>query len=274
MSIVIHIGWARAASTAFRQNFLMRHPDILSVDRKQQLSDGPAAATLHHCKSATASEFRHLRNGQRSAWAAFQRGRRDQILCITDEELSIGLPNRAVAPIEIAGRCAALFPGARVLAIVRDQVDAIRSFYILSRLVGHPRSISLSEWVQQFFIAPSEGKDFSYLFAHMATLSAYRSWCSKQDILVLPYERLKNSPVEAYRDVARWMGISEDVCALLPNEVVNVSPPILSLEQRGRSAGEPAPHYSAGQEDKIRRRFEADNRDLEREFGIRFLPQN
>lgn len=278
---VIHIGWARAASTAFRQNFLKRHPQIRAVERSQPYSEGPSAMVLQHVKVATGQEFRRFRNELCSEWRAYHRHHEDQTICITDEELSIGLPHSGVAPAEIARRCGFLFPNARILAIVRDQVDAIRSFYALSQMLRQPETTSLPQWTRHFFSNPMEGEDFTYLFAHMTTLRAYLEWCPKRDIFVLPYDRLKSSPGAAYRDIAQWLGISEEACALFPNEMVNVSPPIRSSAsgirngQEASSFEDPAPNeYSPGQEDEIRALFRADNSELEHEFGVTLSPPN
>lgn len=275
MPVVINIGWARSASTAFRQNFSRRHPQILAVDRGQPFSEGPLAVVLQYIKSADGSEFERYLPTLRSELAAYEHNHHDRIICVTDEELSIGLLNTSVAPTTIAARCAQLFPRARTLAVVHDQVDAIRSFYALAQRNSHATVVALSDWVRRFFLNPEEGENFCYLFSYMTTCRAYREWQPTQDIFVLPYDRLKRNHTTAYCDIVLWLGISEKACELLPNETVNASPPI-PLPTRQMSGGDKAVacaqpalnEYAVGQEAKIRALFEKDNIEPASEFGV------
>lgn len=278
--VVLNIGWARAASTAFRQNFLTRHPDIVAVDRGQSILEGPAAAMLLHLKAADDARFRRYSAALCSEWESFEQQIAQPVLCLTDEELSIGLRSTGIDPRMIAKRCGSLFPEARTLAIVRDQVDAIRSFYALAERQGGTEGLSLSDWTRRFFLAP-EGRGFSHLFDYMATLQAYLEWQPRHDVIVLPYDRLRNNHAAFYAEVADALGISEQPCEQLPNEIVNASPsallatPLLS-DRRGAVAGGyrvPA-EYSPGLEDEIRTLYESCNRELAREFRIEFSATN
>ena len=120
--MVINIGWARAASTALRQNFFCRHPDIVTAGSNQRPDEGPAAATLHALKTADDNEFRRELPALRGLWTDY-RHRTDGLICLSDEELSIGLPGR-IRPAALARRCAELFPDVRILAVAREQIDA------------------------------------------------------------------------------------------------------------------------------------------------------
>ena len=96
--ITIYIGWARAASTAFRHNFLNKHPEIHAVGREQPNSDGPAALILNYLKKSSHAEFQRRLPFLRATWESYANDI-DRMLCLADEELSIGLPTR---PIESA----------------------------------------------------------------------------------------------------------------------------------------------------------------------------
>ena len=88
-SVVLNIGWARAASTAFRQNFLNLHPEILAAGRGQLYSEGPSAIILQHIKSADDAEFQHYVPELRAEWQAYEQKHRHRVICVSDEELSI-----------------------------------------------------------------------------------------------------------------------------------------------------------------------------------------
>jgi hypothetical protein len=278
-SVVLNIGWARAASTAFRQNFLNLHPEILASGRGQLYSEGPSAIILQHIKGADDAEFQHYVPELRAEWQAYEQEHRQRVICVSDEELSIGVRDRGIPPTTIAARCGMVFQRARTLAIVRDQADAIRSFYTLAQRQGREDQHSFAGWVDRYFLEPTDGRGFSYLFAYMSTLRAYLRWQPRQDILVVPYDLLRMNHAAVYADVACWLGVSVSACESLPNNMVNASQTARMdvLETWGRR-GSVAPQargpyeYSPGQEARISALFEQDNKGLAREFGIEFSP--
>ena len=258
--VVLNIGWARAASTAFRLNFLARHPDVLAVDRNQPAADGPGARILQQLKTASEGDFAGEAAGLQADWGAYARDHQDRLVCLSDEELSIGIPGRS-SPAAIAARCGVLFPGARTLAVVRGQVESVRSFYVLSQREGLGPKAPFAEWVERFFLAPPPGRGFAYLFTHAATLSAYRAWQLPEDIFVLPYDQLKSDPAAAYLAVARWLGVSEAACEALSNHRINES-------SREIPQDRPGPAYTPDLEAAVRGLFEDDNHRLADEFGV------
>lgn len=258
--VVVNIGWARAASTAFRQNFLRQHPDLFTLDRSGSLLGVDASLILQTLKGADDATFQAELPGLRRRWENLVRDRGHRVLCLSDEELSIGHMRTGILPVTIARRCATLFPGARTLAVVRDQVDTLRSFYHLAARATRGALPLFPDWVDQYFLHPALGDDFRYLFSYMPTLLAYRAQPGS-DICVVAYDRLKTSHADVYRDVARWLGVSESACNPLPNNVVNASPSV-------------AADYAPGQSLAVNALFAADNAQLAREFGVSFSPSS
>lgn len=273
--VVLNIGWARSASTAFRQNFLTQHPEIHVCGRDQPILDGPGARILKNLKSMDAPTFLSNSAELGSAWADYARRQSKPVICLSDEEMSIGLLNTGVQPKEIATRCALLFPGASTLAIVRDQVDAIRSFYGLATRQGGTAELSLSDWTRTYFIEP-KGRGFSYLFDYLATLRSYLEWQPRRDLTVLAYDGLKTRHASFYSEAANALGISEDAARQLPNEIVNASQsvPFSASPEAGTAddGNKNRMEYSPGLEVKIRTLYESCNRGLAHEFGIEFVP--
>lgn len=249
--MLINIGWARAASTALRQNFLLNHPDIVVAGRDQPAHEGPAAAILHGLKSFDDARFRDEAPALRALWSEYI-GRTDRLVCLTDEELSIGLPGR-VGPTELGRRCADLFPDARILAVVRDQPDAIGSFYGLSQRDVFQDQMPFAAWLDRYFLNPANGRGFAYLYSHAATLKAYAEGRKRSDILVLRYDQLRDDPLGAYATIAGWAGVDVLLCAALPNAVVNASP-------------NRHPEWSPASLAAVRALYEADNRHLAADF--------
>lgn len=251
--MVLNIGWARAASTALRQNFLNRHPDLIAAGRGQPVEEGPAAAILLALKSADDREFSREAPGLRSLWNGYL-ARADRMVCLTDEELSIGAPGR-IRPAQLARRCAELFPEARILAVAREQVDAIGSFYALSQRESFRNPMEFPDWLDRYFLEPASGEDFAYLYAHAATLEAYGKERPRSHSLVLGYHDLKADPSTAYIRIARWLGVSDTACSALPNAVVNASP-------------DGHPTWTADHVAAVGALYEADNRILAADFDV------
>ncbi len=255
--MILNIGWARAASTALRQNFLRRHPDLVAAGRDQPAQEGPAAIVLHALKALDDATFRREAPTLRALWVDYLR-RTDRTVCLTDEELSIGLPGR-IGPAALARRCANLFPDARILAVVRDQVDAIGSFYGLSQRDVFQDQMPFATWLDRFFLNPAHGQGFAYLYTHAATLSAYGEGRKRSDILVLGYDRLRDDPLGAYAAIAGWAGIGVKPCGALPNAVINASP-------------NSHPEWPSASLAAVRALYEADNRILADDFDAGLGP--
>lgn len=253
---VIAIGWARSGSTAFRQNFLNRHAGIATAPRGQAEADGPGAVILDGLKRMDDADFALNAPEFRRNWASFAEHCGRPVACLTDEELSIGLFGTGVSPIAIARRCGTLFPDARVFAVVRDQVDAIRSFYTLVERTGLTGNLSLSDWVRHYFLKPDDG-GFAFLFDYARTLEAYREGRAENAVTAIAYDRFKARPMAAYADAAHALGIDEAPCADFPTDVVNASP------QRERAC---EPDVAAA----IRALYATSNQRLTEAFGVDF----
>lgn len=251
--VVLNIGWARAASTAFRANFLRRHPDILVVGRDEPL----AAELLLQLKTAGDADFARSAAGLRVRWDAWTQRQARPVICLSDEELSIGVHGAGVAPVTIARRCGLLFPGARTLALVRDPVEAIRSFHALAERHGATAGLPAAAWALAHFIRP--GRDgFAYLFDYAATLQGYLAWQPRGDLIVLDHRRLETAHADAYAQVARALAIDAQACEALPNDILNASPAVASGMDEV--------------EDAIRSLYRRSSMELAAQFGIAFPP--
>lgn len=255
-TMVINIGWARAASTALRQNFLARHPDIVTAGSDQRVDEGPAATILSVLKTADDDEFRRRSPALRDLWSDYRR-KIGGLVCLSDEELSIGLPGR-IRPVALARRCAELFPEARILAVVREQTDAIGSFYGLAQRETFRDPMSFPDWLDRYFLEPTDGQGFAYLYSYAATLQAYGEGRKQSDVLVLGYDRLRDDPLGVYAAISDWAGIGVTVCEALPNAVINASP-------------NSHPEWHAASLDAVRALYEADNRILADDFDTRLV---
>lgn len=245
--MVLNIGWARAASTAFRANFLRAMPGVRLLGRD---GSGPGAPTVAMLKAGSDADFTSLEEPLSGLWRSLVEGAPEPVVCLSDEELSIGLPGEA-SPTEIGARCARLFDDATVLAVIRDQVDAIRSFYGLTLSLGRAEGLGLSAWTARHFL---NSQRYAYLYDYRSTLTAYQA----SRLVVLDYGELVTAPQAAYRRAARGLGLVEPAAGALPEARLNASP------QGADRALDPAVEH------EIRALYAPVNAWLAAEFRVRF----
>lgn len=109
---------------------------------------------------------------------------------------------------EVPGRLAATAPDARIVIVVRDPVDRLRSSYWQSRRDG---------WSHAELVRFLEGEveDCGYLRnqRYAPTVEAYRRLFGSDAVLVLVYEEMSRDPRAAIRAILRHLGLGEGLPA-------------------------------------------------------------
>ncbi|MCX7621664.1 MAG: sulfotransferase [Acidimicrobiales bacterium] len=120
----------------------------------------------------------------------------------------------------IARRLSAVFPGGRVLIVVREQRSAILALYQqyvrdggIATLEGYLRPRNPAEIPQFRF----EHLEYDRLVAY------YHSLFGAESVLTLAYERLRSDPTDFLRRIREFVGLGSTGCCGVPNEVVNAS---------------------------------------------------
>ncbi|MFC2062048.1 sulfotransferase domain-containing protein [Elusimicrobiota bacterium] len=145
------------------------------------------------------------------------------ISVISEERLSGNPHSGGYDSKEIADRLFDAFPGAKILIIIREQNNMIRSAY--KQYVKGVGSYSLKK-----YLAPSSQKklptfDFSH-FKYHRLIKYYIDLFGKDNVLVLPYESFKEDPAGFIERIVHFAGSRGfDVKALADkkNEKVNIS---------------------------------------------------
>jgi hypothetical protein len=111
---------------------------------------------------------------------------------------------------EVPERLAATAPDARIVIVVRNQIDRLRSSYWQSRRDGW------SHAELDRFLA-GEVEDCGYLVnqRYAPTIEAYRRLFSPEAVLVLVYEELSRDPRAAIRAILRHLGLDEELPAAM-----------------------------------------------------------
>ena len=116
---VIHIGFPKTATTTLQEHLFKPYPDILNVARpfvdqqRQEL-----------CTALALSDDMDYREDELAAQIERHRKSRPRLLLYSDETVV----NNQIRSI-VAKRLKRLFPDARILAILRNQIDAFASYY-------------------------------------------------------------------------------------------------------------------------------------------------
>lgn len=124
----------------------------------------------------------------------------------------------------LADRLAAVFPEARVLVVVREQVAMILSIYKMYVRMGGASSL-------EQFLSRSPGlawmPSFRFDFLEYHSLIGYYSKLfGPENLLVLPYELLKTEPVSFLQAIGDFAGVEATASSF---QLENVSPSALIL---------------------------------------------
>ena len=125
---------------------------------------------------------------------------------ITSETLSGNMRHGGYNAHELAGRLESTFPEARILCVVREQKQLIRSLYSEVVKWGMPHSIKHFLQPNRYQIAPQfrvEHLQFHNLVEH------YQQRFGGENLLVLPYELFLHSPQEFLHRLAGFSGLSD-----------------------------------------------------------------
>jgi hypothetical protein len=129
----------------------------------------------------------------------------------------------------IAERLLELFPKAKILIVIREQVSHILSTY--KEYVNQGGTCSL-----QKFLFPPEGRAlplFNFRFYEFHKLiEHYHSLWGRENILVLPFELLVQRPLDFYNSIATFVG-AKNVSSILCDRVrISKGSFAVSLERR------------------------------------------
>ena len=150
-------------------------------------------------------------------------------LVISHERLS-GYPATGGFDAEvIAERLKYMFPGAKILIMVREQSAIIKSFYLQYISDGGSQSFRRLLRNPQPSLHRSPGFDLSFFeFDHAVRF--YYELFGKDNVLVLPYESILAEPTDVASEIIRFAGdpkASEKIDASIFGEKVNPAAPLL-----------------------------------------------
>lgn len=211
MNVVFHIGYPKAASTTLQKCLFKDHSEIINLgiyptnnvgrdsndtklDNVPILND-PRLASFHH--SLTQLDGVLFEAGKVAEdWASLlanYSSDRPTIVASNEAILSPRFANQEI--VEKARRIYKIYPNAKILIIIRSQVNMLTSLYrdhpFDPRFFGHQiKPVSFSKWLELDLKLSRSSLTNTLLFNRV--IGVYEQLFPKEKILVLPLELLKH----------------------------------------------------------------------------------
>lgn len=132
---------------------------------------------------------------------------------------------REISRKEVANRLQACFPEAKVFIVIREQKEMIKSIYKYFVSGWHGKlSASIDQFLDQKMLEDGYGPLFhlDYLLFHHV-IEHYQSLFGRDSVLILPYEWLRDQPIEFVNRINSFTGNNSSVS--IENKKVNQSNP-------------------------------------------------
>lgn len=209
--VIIHIGYPKSASTFLQTKIFPNLP------LHYLMLVGPNRKYLDMVVSKTALDINELQNWINAEVKKQRANNTYQILLLSHEELA-GIPNNNNPEIAYATaqNLKRLFPNAKILIIIRNQIDYLLSLYAFRVGVKGAETKNFNQFIQRM------GKSglFEYLQYHRL-IQKYQDLFGASQVLVFPMEMLKKDPDTMLKEMFAFMGVSPQ--PISPSSSVNVS---------------------------------------------------
>jgi hypothetical protein len=213
----LHIGFSKCAST-FLQNFFSNHPDIFFVSKS------------HFVAPFDCCTFDSPIAGYRSL---FEQASPDQVSLESDEHIIMPLMHPVLESAattlesveEVARRILRLNEEAKIILVVRNQVDLLVSRYSEYVLAGGTRQFG--EFVSEFLCCSEDGVSYLQNF-YWEILQILRQTFGRTNVLLLIQEELQRDAVGGMTAICDFLGI-----ALVAPQTVSMRARRKGLSYRG-----------------------------------------
>jgi hypothetical protein len=217
---VIHIGYHKSAST-FLQNSVFPQLPVNYL-----FFAGPNRKYLDMVESKDGFDADAIHDWINGELEKKYQGNKKAVSVLSHEELS-GHPNGydIIDPFVIAENLKKLFPNAKILIIIRNQLDYLMSVYTFRVAIKGYETRSFAQYLSD------EGE--KGLFAHLEyhwLVERYQDLFGASQVLILPLELLKQSPEELLDRMLAFIQLPrQDISKVEPVNVSTKSVFVLSF---------------------------------------------
>ncbi len=200
--IFIHVGKHKCASTSLQKFFFPQLTKNFYDDKKilkfllNKNNDGDAVRKIIY-QNFTKPKYSHCINEA------------SKFVIISREGLSQKNIDAYAFKLKNA------FPNAKIICIIREQFDLLLTLYVWLTS-KRPYISGLNKTVQK--IMASDGKEFLH---HSIPIKIYMDYFGSENVLVLPFELLKNQPEAFYKNIVDF--INSDLVYKIPVLRKNIS---------------------------------------------------
>lgn len=214
MQVYIHIGYPKNASTMLQTDIFPNLPGVVYCGRRYGTERAFATVALDEAIRSISFEdsLRYDTDKVREqvAGALSEMVPDDGRVLISWEAFTHNVADRGV----IAARLKDLFPGAKILFVIRNQLDSIESMYHflvaqgggnINPAYGRPSVRSLKAWL-------SDQEDFAYK-SYLETLkydemyALYARLFSAENVKVLLFEDMKQAPQDFLDELGEFLSV-------------------------------------------------------------------
>jgi hypothetical protein len=223
IQVYIHVGYPKNASTTLQMDIFPNIPGVIYFGRRYDLATAFSSKELEsaiHSISYEDSIGYDADNVRARITRALNKtvSMNNRKVLISWEAFMHNVADRGL----IATRLKDLFPNAKILFVIRNQLDSIESMYHflvvqaggnINPSYGRPSVRSLTAWI-------SDQDNFSYR-SYLETLkydeiySLYVKLFSVKNVKVLLFEDMKDSPQMFLNEIANFFGLSSISISLM-----------------------------------------------------------
>ena len=203
MEPVFHIGYHKTATSWLQRSYFRLHPEIMLLGNYLAPWDDPFLSYLITSPHGKYDPIRGASLVREIAQDSAESDEMRKVLMFSAERLSGHPFSGGFDSFRIADRIAESFPNAKIVCVVRDQVDMIRSVYKQLISEGYPGTleqlIDSRSWKTASF-------DLGY-FEYDRLVSHYFSLFGSGRVCVLRYELLRDDIDEFLKQLCGFLGI-------------------------------------------------------------------
>jgi len=218
MKVYIHVGYPKNASTTFQTDIFPSFKNTLYLGRRydseksfgtEDLTKAFYDLTMYDSIDCDLDSIKNTINTYIDS-----QPKKYEKLVISSEAFANNMVDRLI----MAERLKELFPNAKILVIIREQMKALRSMYaflVLQRGLninvsyGRPSIASFEKWIleQEAFM----GRSFITTLKYFEYISIYRNLFGNESVAVFLFEELVRSPDSFFKKIGEFC--DEDLIA-------------------------------------------------------------
>lgn len=202
MTNVVHVGLCKTGTTFLQQNIFSKHSGIHYLG-KVVLDD--EALLEAGVQLARQSSVQFVLDDVKAIFnAEFQKTAPGQVRVLSEEDLTTF---KFLDPAICAARLRQVFGDARILLTVRNPFHWLESLYFFRLWVGQPDVMQpFADWLRWALAQPYVLNPITEIyFAQIARL--YEDTFGRENVLVVPYELLKENPVDYFTTMGSFMSV-------------------------------------------------------------------